>query len=302
MTSRKRNFALASSGLRCDSDGVPFYESLMRPTIEALRELGGSASNEELMAAIIRRERIPEAVQSILHKDRRRTRLEYRLAWTKTYLGKVGLLENSARGVWTLTDAADVVTDEYLAGIPAMVRSLGRAPTEKAVCVSSPITTETNDPETDALSWQNALLGVIGDLPPSAFERLCQRILRESGFIKVEVTGRSGDGGIDGAGVLRVKLVSFQIAFQCKRYQGSVGPGVVRDFRGAMVGRADKGLILTTGTFTGAAREEAVRPGAPAIDLIDGEALCELLKELRLGVRTRMVEEVSIEPHFFASI
>ena len=132
--------------------------------------------------------------------------------------------------------------------------------------------------------------------------RLAQRILRESGFVKVEVTGRSGDGGIDGVGVLRLALLSFQVYFQCKRYKGSVSPGAIRDFRGAMVGRTDKGLFITTGTFTAEAKKEATRDGAPAIDLIDGDYLCDLLKSLKLGVTTRMVEEVSIDPSWFAKI
>lgn len=141
-------------------------------------------------------------------------------------------------------------------------------------------------------------------MEPGAFERLAQRILRESGFVKVEVTGKSGDGGIDGTGVLRMNLISFQVLFQCKRYAGSVGAGAVRDFRGAMQGRADKGLIITTGSFTPDARREATRDGAPAIDLIDGEALCELLKDLRLGVEVREIrsEEITIDPAFFARI
>ena len=135
-------------------------------------------------------------------------------------------------------------------------------------------------------------------------ERLCHRLLRESGFVKVEVTGKSGDGGIDGVGVLRLNLISFQVLFQCKRHAGSVSSPTVRDFRGAMQGRADKGLIITTGTFTADARREATRDGAPAIDLIDGEMLCLLLKERGLGVAVRevRVEEVAIEPGFFAEI
>ena len=137
---------------------------------------------------------------------------------------------------------------------------------------------------------------------PDAFERLAQRLLRESGFTKVEVTGKSGDGGIDGVGILRMNLVSFQVSFQCKRWKGSVGSSTVRDFRGAMVGRADKGLIITTGNFTADARREATRDGAPAIDLIDGETLCELLKERRLGVSVRMVEEIELDSSFFSSI
>lgn len=139
-------------------------------------------------------------------------------------------------------------------------------------------------------------------MSPDAFERLAQRLLREAGFVKVEVTGRSGDGGIDGIGVLRVNLLSFQVLFQCKRYQGSVGSGAVRDFRGAMVGRSDKGLIITTGTFSGDAKKEATRDGAPPIELIEGDSLCDLLKGLKLGVATEMVERVIVDAEWFAKV
>jgi restriction system protein len=149
------------------------------------------------------------------------------------------------------------------------------------------------------LPWQDRLLECLLKMKPSAFERLCQRILRESGFIKVEVTGRSGDGGIDGIGVLRLNLLSFHVFFQCKRWKGSVGASVIRDFRGAMVGRADKGLVMTTGTFSTDARREATRDGAPAIDLVDGETLCELLKGLKIGVSIRKVEHVLVEQNVF---
>jgi restriction system protein len=136
-------------------------------------------------------------------------------------------------------------------------------------------------------------------MKPAAFERLCQRILKDSGFIKVEVTGRSGDGGIDGIGVLRLNLLSFHVFFQCKRWKGSVGASAIRDFRGAMVGRADKGLVMTTGSFTTDARREATRDGAPAIDLVDGEAVCELLKKLQIGVSIRKVEHVMVQQEAF---
>ncbi len=138
-------------------------------------------------------------------------------------------------------------------------------------------------------------------LSPGDFERLSQRLLREEGFINTQVTGRSGDGGIDGQGVYRLSLLSFQVFFQCKRYIGSVGAGAIRDFRGAMVGRGDKGLLITTGTFTSNAQAEATRDGAPPIDLIDGARLCELLKNHRLGVHVtmRIIEDVSIDEGFF---
>jgi restriction system protein len=149
------------------------------------------------------------------------------------------------------------------------------------------------------MPWQDRLLECLLTMKPPAFERLCQRILKDSGFIKVEVTGRSGDGGIDGIGVLRLNLLSFHVFFQCKRWKGSVGASVIRDFRGAMVGRADKGLVMTTGTFSTDARREATRDGAPAIDLVDGQTLCELLKGLNIGVSTQKIEYVLVEQHVF---
>ena len=139
-------------------------------------------------------------------------------------------------------------------------------------------------------------------ISPAAFERLVQRLLRESGFVEVEVTGRSGDGGIDGKGIARMSgLLSFYVIFQCKRYKGSITPSQIRDFRGAMQGRADKGIFITTGNFTRDARKKATRDGAPPIDLIDGELLCEKLKELSLGVVTRVVEEVNVDQTFFSN-
>ena len=119
----------------------------------------------------------------------------------------------------------------------------------------------------------------------------------------MEVTRRTGDGGIDGAGVLRINLISFRVLFQCKRYADTaVSSPQIREFQGATSGRADKGLFLTTGRFTPNARQEAVRDGALAIDLIDGNELCDLLKELNLGVRTELKEVVSVLPEFFDSI
>ncbi len=142
-------------------------------------------------------------------------------------------------------------------------------------------------------------------MSPDAFERLCQRLLRESGFIQVEVTGRSGDGGIDGKGVVKLGgILSFHVIFQCKRYKDSVSSGAIRDFRGAMVGRADKGLFLTTGTFTQDARSEAQRDGAPPLDMIDGDDLIYMLKDLRLGidVKEKMHEEISVNRDWFTKI
>jgi restriction system protein len=152
-------------------------------------------------------------------------------------------------------------------------------------------------------TWREKLLATLYALPPDAFERLTQRLLRESGFVQVKVTGRSGDGGIDGVGIVQLGgLLGFPILFQCKRYRGSVGAGAIRDFRGAMIGRADRGLVITTGTFSRDARAEATRDGAPPIDLVDGEQLLDKLRELRLGVGVKMIEEVTVLPEWFTTI
>jgi len=170
--------------------------------------------------------------------------------------------------------------------------------------VTGPDGNQTLDwPEDIAPKWRDTVIQILRELSPDAFERLCTRLLRESGFIEVEVTGKSGDGGIDGRGIIRVGgLISFNVLFQSKRYQENVGASVVRDFRGAMIGRADKGLIITTAGFTRDAKKEATRDGAPPIDLIDGYLLAEKLKELKLGITTELVEAVDVDKGWFTSI
>lgn len=279
---------------------VPTYDAYLWPIIERLRAHGGSMTIEEMVDDVATAMELSERQRGIEHGETGRSEIDYRMAWARTYLKKAGVLENSERGVWRLTPKGAAISKREVADIPRQVHQAAHAArkTDSGKHVSG----DKNQEEAvelaqaldESLTWMEALLAKLKTIPPAAFERLSQRMLREKGFAKVEVTGRSGDGGIDGTGVLRINLLSFQVLFQCKRYSGSVGPNVVRDFRGAMVGRADKGLIITTGTFTSEARREAVRDGAPAIDLIDGVALCEILKDLRIGVEVRMVEEVTI--------
>ena len=157
--------------------------------------------------------------------------------------------------------------------------------------------------EETEVPWQDNLLSILYAISPNAFERLTQRLLRESGFTQVEVTGKVGDGGIDGKGIVKINgFLSFHIIFQCKRYKGSVSASQIRDFRGAMQGRADKGLVITTGNFTRDAIKEATRDGAPPIDLIDGELLCEKLKEMQLGVQIKQVEIIEVDKEWFDKI
>lgn len=277
---------------------VPTHEAFMWPMIERLKAHGRSMSNAEMLEDVAQHMGLSEDVLAVRVGKFNELAVAQRLGFARSWLKLAGVVDNSQRGVWTLTPAGAVVTPPELA---ETIRQVQRSYSRKV--------REARDqaPEAGAVAaeeasgdWKDQLMALLLALDPAAFERLCQRLLREFGFIKVEVTGKSGDGGIDGTGVLRVNLLSFHVLFQCKRYSGSVGAGAVRDFRGAMVGRTDKGLIITTGTFTADARREATRDGAPAIDLVDGDALCDLLKDRGLGVTVRMVEEVTVNAAAFA--
>ena len=291
---------------------IPPYHELLWPTLQAVAELGGSASIGEIVETAVKQQGFSDAQQGVLHNDGPETEIGYRLAWARSYLKGMGLLTNSARGIWSLTDegtalvTAPAATDNERRERVREIWQAHLAEARKARKTRPP--QDGGDPDAAGLTgergWKELLLGQLMDISPGAFERLAQRLLREADFDSVNVTGKSGDGGIDGLGVYRLGLVSFPVFFQCKRYRGSVGPGAVRDFRGAMAGRGDKGLLITTGTFTADAKKEATRDGAPPIDLIDGDRLCELLKRYDLGVRTttRTVEDVSIDDAFFGEI
>lgn len=282
-------------------DQVPKYYELMNPLLHALHELGRSGTVGEIYEQVVQQLELPDEVIDTLHDPDRsnQTEVEYRLGWSRTYLKKFGLLENSSRGVWSIRPEKYDVQRIDPEVVVKHVRELDRkrrAAQEQQM--------EDEDVPEEAQSWREKLHRILTkELSPDAFERLAKRLLREAGFVQVEVTGRSGDGGIDGKGILQVGgFLSFHVVFQCKRYQGSASPGHIRDFRGAMVGRADKGLLITTGTFTREASREASRDGAPPIDLVDGEELAEKLRDLELGVRTEVVEKVEIEEEWFQKI
>lgn len=232
------------------SNKMPTFDALMNPLLNALFALGGSGSIDETYDKVIEIEQISEEISSVLHSPDKSniTEVAYRLAWARTYLKKYGFLENSSRGVWALTKLAKEKKQVSPQDVVKTVREadkLATKPNKKAK--NEQIELEDIDaPETQG--WREELYRVLTkEVSADAFERLTQRLLRESGFVQVEVTGRTGDGGIDGKGIAKIHgFMSFHVIFQCKKYQGSVSAGDIRDFRGAMVGRADKGLFITT--------------------------------------------------------
>lgn len=285
---------------------MPKYHELMNPLLGALHELGGSGSVEEIAQKVAELSNFSEELLNTPHNPEKssQTEIEYRLAWARTYLKKYGILDNSDRGIWLIVPEKRNVKSVNPQEVVKTVRAdhkKQKANTNEDQPAEDMIDIETPD---EAESWRSILHNLlINEITPDAFERLAKRILRESGFVQVDVTGRTGDGGIDGKGIMRLSgLLSFHVIFQCKKYKGSVTASDIRDFRGAMIGRADKGLFITTGTFTRDAVREATRDGAPPIDLIDGDQLADKLKELGLGIKKEMVEKVTVDTEWFKNI
>ena len=271
---------------------MPSEEGMKNWTLLAVYQLGGSGHNLEIEEQVRRMLRLPNEVADQLYPDGRRPVLDHRVAFARSHLKRDGLLDNPKRSVWVLTEAGATRVNEIVSQIkdvyPAHIPE--DSSDENDTINETPIAED---------EWQEDLLSRILQLSPGAFERLCQRLLRESGFVQVQVIGRSGDGGIDGHGVLQMgRLISFPVLFQCKRWQNPVGASVIRDFLGAMLGRADRGLIITTSTFTTGAREEASRNGVPPVDLVDGRTLAENLRELKLGVK----EVVVVDQEWFEQL
>ena len=318
---------------------LPGQKEFHNPTLRALKNLGGTGTIAEIVDEVANLMRLSPAQRGIPHK---KDHFQYRnrTKWSLHRLLKIGMLSRPQRGVYALTEKgeASVHTNpqdieyefsqqkmkaakasntfdtqrnaqhessgQHETSFPTetdlQMQVMPKQPLRVKNCLELPLL---SDESPQYKVWREVLHDILLGMEPAAFEKLFQKMLRESGFTQVDVTGRSGDGGIDGIGIVRIGgFLSFRVFFQCKRYKGSVDAGTVRDFRGAMIGRTDKGLIVTTGSFTPAALREATRDGAPEIDLIDGEQLIDKLAELELGVSKEMVPAYTVHPDFFANI
>ena len=290
---------------------IPSHIDLMYPTLVAVRNLGGSATKSELLERVPEIAGVTDEQLAVLFPEGSRhqgeSKVLYRIPWACTHLKRIDALDNSQRGVWSITRKGldylemDRVEEALKSANKAVARERRKARAEPQ---SEPVEDDEELAEGDddgGEDWKGKLLGVLKAMEPGAFERLSMRLVKEAGFRNVEVLGKSSDGGIDGVGVYKVSLVSFPTYFQCKRYAGSVPSSAVRDFRGAMSGRGEKGILMTTGTFTREAKAEAVRDGAPPVDLIDGDELCDLLLQYEIGVRVRVrtVKDITVDQGFF---
>lgn len=267
-----------------------FYE----PTLRALNELGGSGSNEEIYNKVVAITNLRNDVLDAMHNFTM-TEVEYRLAWARTYLKNYGAIENSKHRVWSLTAKGAKMLRDGNIDVKEIYNFTAKKQNRTVVASDDDVA------EIEPVNWREQITNILLNLDPYAFERLAQRLLRECGFSDVQVTRRSGDGGIDGTGKLRIQgIFSFNVAFQCKRYKGQVGAGAIRDFRGSLGTNIEKGVLITTGAFTKAAKEEASSEGKRLIDLMDGEELINKLAEYGIGLNE--VKSYEVDEDFFNSL
>ncbi|MBR6123462.1 restriction endonuclease [Candidatus Saccharibacteria bacterium] len=272
----------------------PGYAELFLDVLKVVAHLGGSASIDEIRSAVIERRNFSDDIVDEMHAGSTvMTELEYQLAWARTYLRKSGLIIRSKNGVWALTKDGEEASKESSIDRKKIIKN---AYTQKNNDSSSnPLEIEERRP------WKESLSEILHNMNPYAFEKLAQRLLRECGFQDVCVTKKSGDGGIDGTGKLRLNgIFSFYVAFQCKRYKGQVGSSEIRNFRGSLDQNIEKGVLITTGSFTKAAREEACAPGKQQIDLMDGNEFMDKLAEYGLGLSPKV--DYEIDEEYFSSI
>lgn len=285
----------------------PKFIQYFQPVIDGLRDLGSSARPREVYAWIAERHTIPKEEIEGINKGGQ-SKFENKVAWARFYLAKAGMIDTEQRGIWVLTekgrktvlshDDAYALFKSIHAGFQFDAGETGEMATEKTVDE-----TESSVPDEKIFLNQDAiqeeLVRILRGLTPKGFEELSARLLRHIGFENLKVTGQTGDHGIDGEGFLLInRFVRIKVMFQCKRYSGRVEVKEIRDFRGAIQGRAESGIFLTTGTFTKIAREEAARENTTAIELVDIDRLLELLIEEGLGVRE--TKALTIDHGFFA--
>ncbi|MEO8413307.1 MAG: restriction endonuclease [Ginsengibacter sp.] len=272
----------------------PEFLTYINPVLTALQSNGGAGGSSDVIEQIIDKLGISD-VELEETTSNGQSRIRNQIQWARFYLFKAGLIDNAQRGIWRLTNEGldKKLTDdgvyELFKGVQDSIKKTPTSKTQKTESKFENIPTEDEEHSID-------LINLIQSLPHTGFEKLCKRLLTEIGINEIVITGGTSDQGIDGKGIVKLNdVVSLNIVFQCKRYKETVSPHHVRDFRGAMQGRGEKGLIITTGRFTKEAKSEANRDGVTPIELIDGNRLIELFEKYRLGLKPVTVFEIDHE-------
>jgi restriction system protein len=262
------------------------------PLLDAIRDLGDSGKPREASNRIAKNLKLPDSILDATLKSGE-SKFHNQVAWARQYLVWEGLLDSSKHGTWRLTDKGKIThLDEkkshqlFLKWVA--IHRKNRALTNESTAGSSlPDEQDEVPPNESDQRFSLKLIDVLRQLSPTGFEKVCRELLRESGFENVEITASGADDGIDGYGNWELNpFMSFKVMFQCKRYKEdrSVSRAQVGDFRNAMMGRAEKGIFMTTSTFSNAATQEAKREGVPQIELVDGERLVKMFEKVQLGL------------------
>jgi len=276
----------------------PFFR-FFGPFIQVLVKLGGSATRKEVFNEIAILTNLTEDELSETLKNGQ-SKIENLVHWAEIYLVKSGYIDSSQKGILSLTEKANKIefSDDVFLNLYIAVRQDFSDLSRKSLKEKSKRNIIPKEEILEISNYGVKLLQILKTLPPTGFERICARLLRESGFEEVIITGKTADGGIDGTCILEVNpLLSFKVIFQCKRYKETVSADKIRDFRGAMQGRADKAIFITTGRFTAEAIKEASRDGVPQINLVDGSELVTLFEKNLMGLK--QITGYKIDESFF---
>jgi restriction system protein len=272
----------------------PEFLKYINPVLTTLQANGGAGNSSDIIEKIIDSLGITDVELEEVTSNGQ-SRIRNQIQWARFYLFKAGLIDNAQRGIWRLTNEGlerNLTDDDVYTLFKGVQESVKKSPT----ITPKKLELKFEDTATEDEEHSIGLLNLIQNLPAVGFEKLCKRLLTEIGIKDITITGGSGDQGIDGKGIVKLNdVVSLNLVFQCKRYKETVSPHHVRDFRGAMQGRGEKGLIITTGRFTKEAKNEASRDGVTPIELIDGDRLVELFEKHHLGLKPVIIFEIDYE-------
>jgi restriction system protein len=280
----------------------PEFVKYFGPVLDALRALGASGTPSEVREQVARDLNLSdEALAETIPSGQ--SRFDNKVNWARFYLTKAGLIDGSERGVWRLTPKGEATRLDHAQALDifrAQHDLLKSAAPDADAALAEREGEEAAAPEQDvSTTHREALAELLRGMTPTGFEQFSALLLRTAGFTEVNVTGKTNDGGIDGNGYLRINpMMTLRVLFQCKRYRdASVTKDDIMKFQAAVMReRAEKGLFVTTSTFTRGAREEALG-GACEIELIDLDRLIELMESLRLGLIEKRA--YAIDSNFF---
>ena len=271
------------------------------PVLNALRELGGSGSPSEVSSLIAKNEKVPEEVLNETLKSGN-SRFYNQACWARQYLAWEGYIDSSIRGIWKLSKSGqdkkipnDEARDIFLKWVKINALKKDNNKTEILNATEEIDDKEINDDSPISADYKNQVLDYLRKMSPVNFERFCLYLLRVNNFENLRLTGGSHDDGIDGIATLRINpFVTFRVLFQAKRYneKNNIARAQIGDFRNAMIGRADKGIFITTSKFTQEAIKEANREGAPQVELVDSDQLIKMIELSNVGLKPVITYEV----------